>query len=518
MKRCASVLLTLMMILLFTVTAFAYTDTSSLDSVQQAALKELSDIGVLNGYPDGTFKPAATVTRAEFAKMICVYAKQSELNAAVSSFSDVFPVNGFYGWVSRAAEKDWIHGYPGGTFRPQEQVTQQEIATVLVRIAGIDTDGFVWPDDYNEAARTAGAFKDIVFVGTDPASRIIACQMFYNMLPKPDTGPEQAPSATVHGIVTALAGDSITIKDGKGVSTAYTVSANLLPDKLILGSYMELALNGNAVAQVAESIIPKKGVFVWDVALDGTSAVIDGKKYDLTEADIFTVEYTMNKTYSTETFVKGGPIDRNILSLGGRLAAEMAVIIESDGGRLVTAYLVNASVIVTGGRLDVVDSSYNSAKGNGIYFLGRDAGLLMDSSLTAPPQGLFIHYTLRNGEINKWASMLDIENDDVFPASDSYAWVSAINGDRLQNPGNPGDPNDVKPKVINIGSGSSVLQLGADEDHCCNYWLANGCLVYEVDAHGKISQGSTYSIEKGQQVIALVDSDNEICYIFCFVD
>ena len=526
MKRYASLLLALMLILVFSAAAGAdYTDTAALNSAEQAALKELSDMGVINGYPDGTFRPAANVTRAEFAKMLCVYAGQNELKAAIAPFSDVVPLDWFFGWVSRSAEKGWINGYPGGTFRPQNSVTQQEIATVLVRLSGVNTEGFIWPDDYIKVAQTVGAFKDIVFVGAAPANRIVTCQMFYNMLPPPDTEPAPiTPTTTVRGVVTELAEGSVVIKDGKGASVTYTVGANLLPDKLIVGSYLELAVSGQAVVRVAESILPKKGVFVWDVALDGTSAVIDNMKYDLTEADIFTVEYTLNKTYSSETFIKGGPIDRDMLSLGGKLAAEMAVVVESDDDSLITAYLVNPSIIVTGGRLDVVDGNYSNSKGTGVYFLGRDAGLAMELSSSSfgqgiPAQGLFIHYTLRDGVINTWRTILDIDGGFIEDTSDvlknagendPYAWIA----DTGQTDKNPGWAN-AKVQVINVGSGGRTLQLGSG---AVGYWLADGCLVYEVSAGGKISQGSRGSIEREQDVIALVSRSGDICYIFCFMD
>jgi hypothetical protein len=529
MKRSASVLLALALILALSATAWAsgdFSDTAGLNSSQQAALKELSDRGVINGYPDGTFKPANNVTRAEFSKMLGVYTGQREIKSPISPFNDVFAADWFYGWVCRAKEDGLVNGYLDGTYKPQNSITQQEIATVLVRYSGVNTKDFGWPDDYIKAAQAAGAFDNIVFVGAAPASRIITCQMLYNMLPKQDAGEEPPPSATVRGIVTELAAGSVTIKDGKGASKTYTVSANLLPDKLILGSYLELAVSGQAVVKVAESILPKKGVFVWDVALDGSSAVIDDKKYDLKEADIFAVEYTLNKAYSSETFIKGGPMDREILSLGGRLAAEMAVVVEADGGKLIAAYLVNASIIVTGGRLDVVDGGYSSSKGKGVYFLGRDAGLPIKSGLSIPDEGVFIHYTLRDGEINTWQLLLDISNEKIYHAedalknaraSDPSSWVGATGG-RVSIPGGPGsfdNMDNYKAEVMSIGSGRQSVLLGTNN---VNYWLAEGCLVYEVSPSGKIKQGSRSSIEKGQDVIALVSLDGEICYLFCFVD
>jgi hypothetical protein len=529
MKRTVSVLLALALIAVFCATAWAdYTDTSALSSAEQAALRELSDMKVVNGYPDGSFKPAATVSRAEFVKMICVYAGKSELTAAVSRFSDVSAADWFYGWVGRADAEEWVSGYPGGVFRPRNPVTQQEVATVLVRLSGADTTDFAWPDDYIEAARAAGAFQDFAFAGTEEASRILTCQMFYNMLPKqPDSLPA-GEAVTVRGVVTELKDGSVTIIDGQGASKTYTAAANLLPDKLIRGAYLEMTVSGLSVTRVAESILPKKGTAYWDVALDGQSARIDDTKYNLAEAEIFAVEYTLNKPYSSETFIKGGPVDRAMLSLGGRLAAEMAVLVESESGSLLAAYLVNVSIIVSAGRLDVVDSAYSSAKGPGIYFLGRDAGLPMELSSSSPEpnppaEGLFIHYTLKNGVINTWQRLLDIDGGIIYPTADVLKNAGASDPtDWLGTDGKPAtvlapfdDMDDYKAEVMSIASGRRSVQLGTGN---INYWLADGCLVYEVSASNKIKQGSPGSIEKGQKVLALANRDGEICYMFCFLD
>jgi hypothetical protein len=332
----------------------------------------------------------------------------------------------------------------------------------------------------------------------------------------------------VRGVVTELSADSVTLKDGKGLVKTYKAGANLLPDKLILGSYLELAVNGQNVVKVAESILPKKSAAYWDVAMDGSSVVIDDKKYDLAKAEIFSVEYTLNKPYSSETFIQGGPIDRNILAQGGRLAAEMAVAVEIEGNSLITAYLVNASVIISGGRLDVVDGGYSNSKGSGIYFLGRDAGFPMELSSSSvgkgvPGTGLFIHYTVRNGLINTWQTVLDISagiiedtTDILVNAGDNgpYAWAGS-DGIPEQD---PLTLSVAKPKIIRIGSGRNSLQLGVDDSDYVNYWLVDGCLIFEVSTSGKITQGDRGSFKTGQEVIALVSRNGDICYIFCFLD
>lgn len=88
--------------------------------------------GYINGYPDGTFKPDKTVTRAEFSKMIntAVGIKTTKAGA----FSDVKTTDWFYGEVGKALYAGYISGYTDGTFKPNNTISRQEAAVILYRI------------------------------------------------------------------------------------------------------------------------------------------------------------------------------------------------------------------------------------------------------------------------------------------------------------------------------------------------------------------------------------------------
>jgi len=208
-------MLVFLLVLLLCATAGAdYTDTAALNSAETAALNQLSAMEVVNGYPDGSFRPAATVTRAEFAKMVCIFAGQTELTTAAVPFSDVSPGIWYYGWVSRAAEQGLVNGYPeDGTYRPHNTITQQEIAAVLVRLSGVDTGNFSWPDDYIDNASKAGLFKDFTFAGAAQASRILTCQMLYNALPPAEAASEE-PAEPAEDLTANTIKATITMEDG----------------------------------------------------------------------------------------------------------------------------------------------------------------------------------------------------------------------------------------------------------------------------------------------------------------
>src|SRR5665647_580006 len=91
--------------------------------------------GYIVGYPDGTFRPDNTITRAEFV----VLANKSfgNTNTAVINFSDVKATDWFYGEIGRAMAALYITGYEGGTFRPEAQVSRQEAAVMVARLLNL---------------------------------------------------------------------------------------------------------------------------------------------------------------------------------------------------------------------------------------------------------------------------------------------------------------------------------------------------------------------------------------------
>lgn len=96
------------------------------------AILELISKKVISGYPDGTFKPDKSVTRAELAVMLIKSAGISPKSLSVSPFKDVKSTHWAYGSICAAYEKGWLKGYPDGTFKPDNSVTRAELAALLI--------------------------------------------------------------------------------------------------------------------------------------------------------------------------------------------------------------------------------------------------------------------------------------------------------------------------------------------------------------------------------------------------
>jgi uncharacterized protein YkwD len=114
----------------------AFSDLSS--AWAQEEISNLVDAEILSGYPDGSFKPDNSMTRAEFAKM--VVSAFSSPSQALASFRDVSPDFWAAPYIAQAQAKGWVNGYPDGNFAPQENVTRAQVLAALVRIAG-------WPEE-----------------------------------------------------------------------------------------------------------------------------------------------------------------------------------------------------------------------------------------------------------------------------------------------------------------------------------------------------------------------------------
>ena len=114
-----------------------FTDVPA-DAWYADAVNTLASLDMLSGYPDGTFQPNRTITRAEFAVMALGFADRME--NAVCSYYDVRRDDWFHTYVAQASEYGWIGGYPDGTFRPNNMITRAEVCVIVNNMLGRDAD------------------------------------------------------------------------------------------------------------------------------------------------------------------------------------------------------------------------------------------------------------------------------------------------------------------------------------------------------------------------------------------
>ena len=127
-----------------------YSDVSE-DAWYNNAVSTLSNAGVIDGYEDGTFKPDGNITRAEFATIAVRFFEATYDGGDL--FSDIAG-HWAQDYINEAANAGIVDGYPDGTFRPQQYITRAEAMTMVNRTIDrhphkdhLLDDMIVWPDN-----------------------------------------------------------------------------------------------------------------------------------------------------------------------------------------------------------------------------------------------------------------------------------------------------------------------------------------------------------------------------------
>lgn len=133
MRNLFKLALSALVTLAITIPAFAYPDVNS-DHWAAKQIEVLTEKGVIVGYPDGTFKPDDNVSRAEFASMAIKALGQEHTNVAQPvKFTDIEPGFWAYDSIQKALYFDLISCPPQGEpFRPDDTVTRAESISVAV--------------------------------------------------------------------------------------------------------------------------------------------------------------------------------------------------------------------------------------------------------------------------------------------------------------------------------------------------------------------------------------------------
>lgn len=147
----------------YTTTAGNFTDVKA-GMWCNRAIATLTNMGIIKGYTDGTFRPNADITRAELATIIARFAK---LDVNTKTFSDI---NGHWAQknIELAAGNGWINGYEDGTFRPNNNITRAETFAMINRVLDRQTESVsdllptsemnMWSDNLKE---NAWYYKDV---------------------------------------------------------------------------------------------------------------------------------------------------------------------------------------------------------------------------------------------------------------------------------------------------------------------------------------------------------------------
>lgn len=100
-----------------------FTDVKKGDELYES-ISILTSRGVINGFPDGSFKPFQDVTRGQAAKILANVLQLDLENVENPQFSDVATTNEYYKSIAALSAAGIINGYPDGTFKPSQPITR----------------------------------------------------------------------------------------------------------------------------------------------------------------------------------------------------------------------------------------------------------------------------------------------------------------------------------------------------------------------------------------------------------
>ena len=264
MKKFLSLVLALVMAMsLVTVSAGAkdFNDSDKIsDIAYEEAVNVMSEMGIIDGYADGSFQPQGTLTRGAAAKIIaCMMLGKTtaeSLGTQAAPFKDVPVGSTFAGYIAYCSESGIIDGYSDGTFRPSNTLTGFAFLKMLLTALGYDSAIEGYANNANWTVNVAGRAKQVGlldgndnFVGTRAATREEACLYAVNAL-----------QATL--VEYENKGSSITINGATisaGASNATYVTSNVYDAATSINDTTDNVKNGWTV-EFAEKYQPDLGL------------------------------------------------------------------------------------------------------------------------------------------------------------------------------------------------------------------------------------------------------------------
>lgn len=218
MKKFLSLVLALVMTMSLVTVSAGAKDFSDDDSITyQEAVDVISEIGVVDGYTGGDFKPTDVLTRGAAAKIICNLilgpTTASALSASSAPFKDVPVSNTFAGYITYCAQEGIINGYSDGTFRPTATLSGNAFMKMLLGALGYDSsvEGYTGPNwSVAVIKQAAGIGLDDgndEFVGSKAVTREEAALYAFNMLQATMVEYDAKTSVDINGATVTIAGD-----------------------------------------------------------------------------------------------------------------------------------------------------------------------------------------------------------------------------------------------------------------------------------------------------------------------
>ncbi|MBQ8392084.1 MAG: S-layer homology domain-containing protein [Clostridia bacterium] len=306
MKTKITALITALMMLI-NIGAFAAFDDINVNTGVGNAVKQLVQLGIINGYPDGTFRPEDTLTRGQFAKIaVCMLGEeqQAQSRSANAIFSDVPTDHWASGYINYIAEHQIINGYPDGTFGAEDTINYAQVLTILIRLLGYTGEdvAYKWPDGYISKAQSLGITSGISFGTYENITRGNAAYVIYNTLladKKEGSSLSLLSSSSVKDVVIYADNSinaSLAIGNIETTNGVYKLADNSNITSEVYGRLGTLYLDGE---KRATAFVPENET-VRSVTLSSATVSGDGKRVE--------IGFTENTAAKSESLSGSAPV------------------------------------------------------------------------------------------------------------------------------------------------------------------------------------------------------------------
>ncbi|MGE5656978.1 MAG: S-layer homology domain-containing protein [Actinomycetota bacterium] len=210
----------------------------------------LGERSLVKGYSDGTFRPEAALTRAEFASlMVGAFGKSPEVQKAVT-FKDVPKNHWAWQFIQTVSKKRFFSGYPDGTFRPEQPILRVDAITVIASALNL-------PIPKSPEATLKDAFDDVAEIPNYAKNVMAAATQMAIVINYPNVRKLSPNQSATRGEVAALLCRALKIYTVPDPYIAVSIAGNIAPRPIfdrtpeIIESYFGFPISGSSYASTA---------------------------------------------------------------------------------------------------------------------------------------------------------------------------------------------------------------------------------------------------------------------------
>jgi hypothetical protein len=517
-------LIIIILIFIFSInTTYAYPNIySDIEGVQsEQAVNLLSSYGIITGYPDNTFKPDNTITRAEMAKIVTIVAGYYEYSKNMTSVYDDMKGHWAESYVELANVLNIVKGTSSNTYGPDNFITFEEAITMIVRLLGYTDEslGGDWPSNYYAKAIELNLFQNISN-RTGYASRGDISIMLYNALncslvKVKENNHTYSTSKTLLSLIGTkttqeIKIDALKINDGFDYTNYLFNKWDVYYDKNNNAVFMDNPRYDEFSGNVT-SILPNRVIFVTDISGNV-------RAFKLTDIPIIfnggVGDFYSLKNSNIKVVYEGDSYNGNVIAVIAYSATDITIIdydklYNSGSKTFAEKYLpLESDSQINYNKLHIYGDAYSleEIKENDlVYFYETEEVNSKKSTLTMEVVRNQVQGAVTNFEIRDNISYYTI-NNKTYKTGDNYIFTENASVKDTVNFVLDKDNNIVKLFILSYGKAPSTYGIVLSSTNGIN----NLATVKILDQYGYLK---TYSLAENSSVVTKINSKYNTQYI-----